>query len=405
MTSPNKLVFSRYDYATFTSYFAYAACGGILPIALLALSKELGFDMDSGDYTAGGALALGATIPLIVSMLLCGFIAGRYGLRKTFGCAVLSLLVGASLCTIAPTYSLLFVALAIGGLGQGVVEGLATPFISNIHTGDSGRYVNLAHSFWAIGVVCTVLISGYLLSIGLSWRYLMLGAGLLTIIPTLMLLAPEGKGHEYPEHPEPKTIKTIFSDIKTILRMKRFWLFYLVMFIAGGGESTLSYWCASYIQLHYKSSAWSGGLGTAIFAGGMIIGRLFFGIKVKQAHLRTMIICSAIVAIIATLCFQLVESLTSFYIILIFAGASSAPFWPSIQSLAVDRMPKQDATMMFVLLSCAGIPGGGFLIWLFGYIGTISGSLMTALYLIPICFSSLIVFLWYDYFKYERDAN
>ena len=45
------------------------------------------------------------------------------------------------------------------------------------------------------------------------------------------------------------------------------------------------------------------------------------------------------------------------FLLLFLCGVGSAPFWPSIQSLCVDRLPRLDSTLAFIVLSCAGVPG------------------------------------------------
>ncbi len=401
MKNSRKMIFERYDYATFSSFFAYSSGSVVVPVALVSLANELGFSLESGGFSAGGALQIGRSVPMVVSMLLCGFVAGRYGKRQTFGYAVLLMGIGMVLCSFAPSYGIVFSALAIAGLGEGVIEGLATPFVSDLHTEESGRYVNFTHSFWSIGVLVTVLLSGFLLTLGVSWRYLTFGAGLLALIPVVLLLAPQKQGKEYPEHPDKKNWKIVCMQAFSIMRKDRFWLFFAAMFVAGGGEFCLTFWCASYIQLTFSSAAWTGGVGTAFFATGMIIGRAFGGYIIKQEQLRSLIIYAAILGVAITLLFPLIDNLWIFFIVLLISGIAAAPFWPSIQTYAVDRMKNEDSTMMYILLSCAGIPGCGFFTWLLGYIGSKYGNLVNAFYLIPACFATIIIFIGYDYFKNE----
>lgn len=173
------MTFGRYDYAVFTSFFAYAAGSVVIPVTLVSLSRDLGFSLEQGGMTAGGALQLARTITMVVSMLLCGFVAGRWGKRRTLGISVAMMSVGVLLCALAPFYGILFLALMIAGLGEGVIEGLATPFVYGLHLEEPGRYINFSHSFWSIGVMLTVLISGGLISLGVSWRAMVASASVL----------------------------------------------------------------------------------------------------------------------------------------------------------------------------------------------------------------------------------
>ncbi|MDP6060244.1 MAG: hypothetical protein QGH33_15190, partial [Pirellulaceae bacterium] len=78
---------------------------------------------------------------------------------------------------------------------------------------------------------------------------------------------------------------------------------------------------------------------------------------------------------------------------------ASAPFWPSVQSYAADRLPTTDMTMLFILLSCAGVPGCAVLTWLMGYIGDRTGDLRVAFYLVPACYLTLAAIIGFDWLK------
>jgi fucose permease len=57
--------------------------------------------------------------------------------------------------------------------------------------------------------------------------------------------------------------------------------------------------------------------------------------------------------------------------------------------------------MLFVLLSCAGIPGCGFFTWLMGWIGNSSG-LGAAFYIVPACYAGLAVLAGYAWKKQKK---
>jgi len=390
------LVFGRYDYAAFAAFFAYAAGSVVVPVALVLLARDLGFSLEKGGMAAGGALHLGRTVPMVAAMLLCGFAAGRWGKRRTFGGAAVMMGAGVLLCALAPGYGVLFLALMVAGLGEGVIEGLATPFVQDLHPAEPGRYINFTHSFWSVGVLVTVLLSGTLMSLGFSWRLMVGAVALLGFVAAAMLLLPARKGCAYPEHPEPLHWRTVWGQAAAILRTPGFWRFFAAMFVAGGGEFCLTFWSASYIQLSFVDAAWAGGVGTACFAGGMVLGRTGWGYLIRQEQLRHLIIGSAVAGALVTLLLPVVTHLWVFFGVLFIAGIASAPYWPSVQSYCADRLPETDTTMLFILLSCAGIPGCGFFTWLMGYLGNQSGDLRLAFYLIPACYLALAALIACD---------
>ncbi|AQQ71200.1 putative sialic acid transporter [Limihaloglobus sulfuriphilus] len=390
-----RLRFGRYDYASFICFFAYAACSVILPVSLVPLAAELGFSLEEGGMTAGGAMQLGRTISMLLIMLSCGFIAGHIGKRWTMGLSVLVMGIGIMTCAISPSYWILFIAMSIAGMGEGVIEGLATPFIQDLHTDEPGRYINFTHSFWSVGVVVTVLVVGALLSMGVSWRVLLASAAGLSILTSLIYLAPQREGKEYPDHPERIHWSITLNHAKDIITTRHFWLFFAAMFFAGGGEFGITFWTASFIQLNFVSAAWAGGVGTACFAGGMFLGRSGWGFFIKQHQLKYLVAYSAASAALITLALPFVQGLWVLFVLLFLTGVCVAPFWPSVQSYSTNRLHERDTTMIFILLSCAGIPGCGVITWLMGLLGNIGG-LRMSFFVIPACFAILAILITAD---------
>jgi len=397
--------FGRYDMAAFCVFFAYAAGTVVLPVALVTLAQDLGFALTEGGMTAGGALHLGRTGAMVVSILVCGFIAGHRGKRLTFGAATMLLAAGLLFCSLAPSYAVLLCALLAAGLAEGVIEGLATPFVQDLHPAEPGRYINFTHAFWSVGVLVTVLVSGALLSLGISWRLITGGVAVTALIPAALLLLPARAGHRYPEHPEPLHWTRVAGQVSAILRRPRFWLFFGAMFVAGGGEFCLTYWSASYIQLNISPSAFAGGAGVACFSGGMVLGRTSWGFLIRQHRLRALILFSALAGTAITLVLPMVHHPALFFLLLFLAGYATAPFWPSVQSYCADRLPEADTTMLFILLSCAGVPGCGFFTWLMGYLGNQSGGLRQAFYLVPACFLTLALLIGLDWVQARREIR
>lgn len=389
------MVFGRYDYATFLTYFAYAAGSVVAPVSLVAMARDLGFRLEEGGMTAGGALHLGRTTAIVIAMLLCGFWAGRWGKRRTLGFSLILMGIGMGLCAFAPSYGMVFLALAVAGIGEGVIEGVATPFVQDLHSEEPGRYVNFSHAFWSIGVLVTVLAAGALLAAGVSWRLVISAVAALAVIPAALLFWPARPEHAYPEQTQQLDPQTVWGQVRFILHIPRFWLFFAAMFVAGGGEFCLTFWSASFIQLHFAASAWVGGVGTACFAAGMALGRIGGGYWVGQQHLKAFILYSAVAGVLLSLFLPQTTHLGLFLALLFLVGIATAPFWPSIQSYCADRLPEADTTLLMILLACAGIPGCGFATWLMGYIGD-RGGLGIAFYLVPAFYLVLGLLIGYE---------
>jgi fucose permease len=178
---------------------------------------------------------------------------------------------------------------------------------------------------------------------------------------------------------------------KEIFLNRRFPLFAAMMFLGGGTEGALTFWSASYIRIHFGTLPRMGGIATACFAGGMLLGRLAGGRFVRQHKIRLLIAVSALTGVAASAAVPFTSGLVGFLLLLFAAGLSVACFWPSIQSYAADRI-EADHTSLFILLSLAGIPGFGAVPWVMGMIGDRWG-LRAGFFILPFLFLVLLVLL------------
>ena len=392
----------RYDAAAFASLAAYAAGATAVPVAMVQMSAELGFALDAGGMGAAGGLALAKTLTVVVAMVGSAFFAARWGKRPTLGGAALLMALGTAAVACAPGYGLLLLAFCLAGLGEGGVEALTTPFVEALHPEAPGRYINLTHAFWSVGVVVAVLGTGAWLAAGGSWRVPLAGVASAGLLAAVLVLRPPARGAAYPEAATARTAGTdgagteagAWREAKSLAANGRFWFFFAAMAFAGGGEFGLTFWAASYIQLGVAqgdpAAAWRGGVGTAFFAGGMFLARVGWGLRLGENGLRPLILGSAAAGVAVTALLPLANGFGLLCVLLTAAGVATAPFWPSVQALAAQRLGRKDPTVLFVLLSCAGVPGCGLVVGLMGWAGDRVG-LRAAFFVVPACFLALAV--------------
>jgi MFS family permease len=162
--------FGRYDYASFLTYFSYAGASIVIPVALVEMASALGFPLAAGGFGAGGFLQLLRSAAIVASMVLCGFVAARWGKRRGVGWSIAAMGSGIGLCALAPGYGILAAGVVIAGLGEGIIEGLGTPFVQGAAQEGARTLYQRSHAFWSVGVFVVVLGSGALLALGADWR-------------------------------------------------------------------------------------------------------------------------------------------------------------------------------------------------------------------------------------------
>lgn len=370
--------FHALDYAASAGMLAYAASATITPICLVILARELSFSL-----VGGGGIEVVRSGLVLMTLLGSGFAAARWGKPVSLGVSCLILGGGMLLYSVAPVYGAVLIGVALLGTGGGILEGLINPLVQDLHPEDSGRYLNFINGFWSVGVLFTMLVAGELLTRDVSWRWIAGGLGGVSILAGVLFLTLQSRipaGRRY-------AAAEVLGHKWTMMAMPRFWVFVAMMFLAGAAEGGFTFWSASFIQLHHETLPRAGGIGTACFAAGMVAARFASGLWVRQRHLRRLILVSAGAGSILSFAVPLAPTVPAVFVALFVAGVSVACFWPSLQSCAAECLPVE-STSLFILLSCAGIPGFAFASWAIGLIGDRVG-LSFGFMIVPIFFALL----------------
>ncbi|HPY90732.1 MAG TPA: hypothetical protein PLT23_08395, partial [Lentisphaeria bacterium] len=106
------------------SFACYAGCSVIIPLSLVQLARDLDFALESGGMAAGGFLQGVRSVAMVIAMAGCGFAAGRFGMRKLMGAAMIFMGAGIALTAFSPNYLCLLPLLMLAGLGEGLIEGI-----------------------------------------------------------------------------------------------------------------------------------------------------------------------------------------------------------------------------------------------------------------------------------------
>ena len=397
------LNFGRYDYAGFSAFIMYSVCSLAIPLMIVAMGRSLDFPLDDGGMAAGGTLHMVRSIFMIVSLFLCGAAGFIFGKRKTLGVSLIFFGAGIMCCAFTTKYWMLLPCLMVAGFGEGICEGLLTPFVQDLHPDVPERYVNIAHSFWSVGIAIAVIVVGGLLTLGVSWRVTIGMIGFLTLLASLGFLWKENPAKPYPESKGNFSISELSSKSKIIFREKRFWLCCAAMFFGAGAEFGLTFWAAAYIELTFKTTAFVAGLGTGAIAVGMFLGRAGIGYFAKPHRLRYILIGASCGTIPLTLLLTLLKPgimpgwllFTVLFFLLFLAGIGISPYWPSTQVYGVTNLEHCDSTLLYIYYSAMGIPGCGVFSWLMGFVGDIYGLKGTIL-VVPVC---LVIFSGIIYYE------
>ena len=395
MPQRTPLRFQPCDYATFLVYITYAWCAFCIPNVLGPLTEELHFALDEGNNALAGTLALWRGGFVLLSMTVCGFIAGRWGKRHSLAAATLLVGGGILLATTVHCYTTLVVAIVISASGQGFFEGLVTPLVNENHRAeqDAARYVNLTHSFWAVGSISIMLLAGLLLQHGVSWRVVLACVGCITLIPGAFFFRQRHQDQRIPG--EVRSFRQTWEAARMALGSPRFWLFLAAMPLASGIEHSLLFWMPTYLQTRWTVGPAAAGVGTALFAVGMFVGRFLAGLLGRQKSTGRILLACALALLVVSMLAWKVASLWMFMTTLLLLGIGTGPVWPGIQNHCVNRLRTLDQTTILILLPTAGAAGFGIFPWLLGLLTDHFGN-TGSFCLLPACAIAFLLLLVID---------
>lgn len=377
MDVDNKL--TKLDIASWAGFMIFATSAVIIGVSLPEISKTY-----STNLSESGVMETVRNLVVLIVLLLAGMLAQRWGKKRFLTLGQYLIAAGFLLASFSQNYLMLILALMMLGFGGGFSEALLNPLVVDIHQQESGRYLNLSHAFYPIGIMVSALLFGELLTQGYSWRLVFriaaVGALAVAILFTLLRFPRAEKDEgSYPK---------LFASI---LSLRGFWLFGIAIFLGASIESALTFWSRSYVEIYLSEVPRTGAIAVVIFAGAMAAGRLLTAYLANKMNLNNIMIGSALLGIVVTVMIPLATTLSSFYILLALAGFATAGFWPSILAEA-DKNLNVNTTILFILLSCVGIVGFGFTPWIMGVIGDFA-DLRSGFAIIPFLFIGLILVL------------
>ncbi len=361
MKNTKSLTLGMIDLSVMLGFVTYAAAAALPAICLVRMSQK---DQLNFNLTEGGLIHSVRMSMVVIVLLFSGFIAAKTGKCKAIAYSSFLMAAAVTGVAFAPNYFFLLGMVALIGISHGCLEGLLNPVIQAAHPGDSGRYLNFLNGFWSVGLVGTMILGGEMLSSGISWRTLYFIIGLLSLAPAVLFW----KSRTRIPYEKPGRAKKTFRQMMNTVRIPRFWYYFGMMLLAGAVEAAYTYWSAPYFQNIFQTTPRTAGWLAALYPVGMFAMRFVAGAKVRQDKLLLFLFQTALLTIFVTLLFPIVGSIPAAALLLTFCGVGIACFWPSIQSIAADEL-NADSTMVFILLSCAGIPGAGVMVMIMGILG------------------------------------
>jgi fucose permease len=351
-----------------------AAILGILVYGIIAatwgtLNPTLGFnDVQNGN------IALAYAIGLIVASISVGPLIDLKG-KKTAMVGGLALICGSLwyLPSAGHDFTSTMAALAVLGLGGGILVTGANSLASDVNPARRGTTLNLLNVFFGLGGLATPFIAANILN-GDAVRmcYVAAVAGTITLIVNLVTPMPKPTGE--------RGFKA--SEIGTVVGRPVLYVLSLFLFLYVSCEVGVWNWLARYlIEVRGIDKNTALNVLSLGFALGMLLGRLVASrILIKVSSINVTLYASVAMAVTTFMMLQSGSAATA-WVAVFCAGLAMAPMFPTTLAIVGDVFPRMSATAMGIVITCGWI-GLAVSSPIIGHVAT-SSSLQTGLLLLP----------------------
>jgi fucose permease len=341
--------------------FIQAMVINLAPLLFIPFREQFGLS-----YEQMGRLVLVNFLTQMVVDLLCCAAANRIAVKPLVVGANLLAGVGLWIFALSPgwfaePYTGLVLGTVVLSVGCGLLEVLLSPIINAVPSASGHKDSDMAllHAFYPIGKVTVILVTALaLFSLGTTnWRGIVLAWSVFPFLNTLGFLLVQ---------PPPLVEEGQHQTFRDLFRQRAFLQLLLVIGLAGATELTIAQWASAFLE---KGLGWSkltaDLVGFCLFAVGMILGRLWIGLKGESVDLRRVMLSSSLLS--AAMCVVLTLAPYPWLALAACgpAGVFVSMLWPGSLSLSAARFPRGGAAM-FALLAAAGDGGAAIMPWMVG---------------------------------------
>ena len=389
--------YNKTVYACFIAYIVQAIINNFAPLLFLTFSNSYNLPLTQITFLV--------TINFLIQLsidLLSVFFVDKLGYKNSMLMAHFLAFLGLALLAILPNIISPFIGLLIAvilyAIGGGLIEVIVSPIIEACPSENKEQAMSLLHSFYCWGQVGVVLISTIFFSIFniKNWPILAIIWSIVPLanmfffkkVPVPNLLANEEKG----------------MSLEELFKTNIFWLFIILMALAGACEQSISQWASVFAESGLKVSKTTGDLlGPMFFAIMMGTSRLIYGKFGDKLPLKKSMIFTSVLCLIAYLILAFNSNAVLGLLALGLAGFSVGLLWPGTFSLASAALPK-GGTALFALLALGGdlgCSGGPTYVGLFSSV-SINDGIRHAVIFPIILIICLLIFISYDEKKKKK---
>ncbi len=365
--------------ACFLSFFVFGFTDNLKGPTLPSMIHELDID-----YGTSGNIFFGEYLGFIVTSLIAGILADRFGLKAILILSGILLASGVAGYSTFSNTILLTASLFSVGLGLGAIELGANATIVQIHPKKTGLYLNLIAVLHGLGSLIAPLFAGWLLGLNITWRAIYrLDIPLIAVFVLLFLFVQFPKSHG-------QNNSIDFRHIPNFAFKGNLPWFYAAILFYVAAEIGVASWLVTFLQEIRGASVLGSNQSLSLFFALLTLGRLVGGFIVHRlGYLRSILFAS-----IGSLVCISVGTFTNLSIFLPFTGFFFSIIFPTFTAAVSENLKENTNTILGVLFTFAGVGGllGPWAIaWASNLLGLKLGFTLEAIFIALLVASVLIL--------------
>ncbi len=288
--------------------------------------------------TAAGAFHYAPMTAIALAGIFLGFLADKLGRKKTIVLGLVLFALNSYLFAVGNAFLFFLTLLAISGAAIGIFKTGALALIGDISrsTTEHTTTMNTVEGFFGVGAIIGPAIVTWLLSLGLSWKWLYLIAGSICVL--LIITAQLVK--------YPATVKTVNEPInfrRTLVMMKNPYAlgFSLGIFLYVATECAIYVWMPTLLKDYTGSFPLLAAYALSVFFVLRAAGR-FLGAWVLNRFKWTSVMALFSFAILVCFAGSVVGGLSFAIWLLPLSGLFMSMIYPTLNSKGISCFPKTE---------------------------------------------------------------
>lgn len=265
-----------------------------------------------------------------LACLMGGVLSDRLGKKTVLlvGCALTAL--GGAGWALAPSIPVIYLGAVVLGMGGGILEATGSAILTDLHPNHSKFAMNISQAAYCVGAIGTPVVMGWLLPLGVSWRWFFAATGLsallLGLVSCAFTLPPSSQGSE--QHGNWSRTRNVLPSVAIPSLC-----IFLYVFCEMGIATFLNIYLRNTLQAPENMAIY--GLGA--FWTAVIIGRVICAfIPQRQAYelvIAPLLFCASLCVLAQIFISSWQISFALFFVL----GLAFAGTWPLIVSMAASR--------------------------------------------------------------------